>query len=215
MDFSPTELLLKLIIAGIPLVLALTLPYAAQAWMARRLGDHAPAYQGRLSLNPVVHADLWGSVIIPLFLLLLNSPFLIGWGKPISVNPRLFANPRRDIALYELTQPAALFVMAAIFTLLFRFTSGVETNGLNLLPALAQQGVMVCVAFCAFNLLPLPPYAGGRVLQMLLPPHLAYQFSKIEPYSFYIFIALAITGLLWYVLIPVIQLELAILSILK
>lgn len=208
-------LIQKIAIWALPLIFAITLHEVAHGWVALWCGDRTAKMSGRLSLNPIHHIDLVGTVIVPL-LMLVSTNFIFGWAKPVPVDERNMHHPRRDMALVALAGPMANFVMAF-------FWGAIAWAGLHLqdlgyswmgipLTYMGGAGMMINIVLGVLNLIPLPPLDGGRLLMSALPPRVAYQFSKIEPYSFIILILLLLTGVLSLILGPLVYLMLGIIS---
>lgn len=172
--------------------MALTVHEFAHGWIARKLGDRTAEFQGRLTFNPKAHIDPVGTIILPLVLVLSHSPVVFGWAKPVPINPLNFRNPRKGMMWSALGGPAANFTLAAFCILLFKFLtlSGIYIYPLMLFLLLVIQ---VNVFLGTFNLIPVPPLDGGRILVGLLPREQAYAYSKIEPYGFFI-----VFGLLYF-----------------
>lgn len=181
---APFTLVQKIAIWALPVLLAVTLHEVAHGWVARSLGDPTASRLGRLSLNPLKHVDPVGTVLLPA-LLLLFSPILFGWAKPVPVDWRNFKNPRRDMAIVAVAGPLANLAMALAWGLLLRFCLlyGANTGVWFGVSLMATAGVAINVALMVFNLLPLPPLDGGRVVMGLLPPQAAYRYSRVEPYG--------------------------------
>lgn len=184
-------------VSVLPVLFAITLHEVAHGWAARRLGDDTAARLGRLSVNPVRHIDPVGTLLIPGMLLLLKSGFLFGWAKPVPVDFNRLHSPRRDMALVAVAGPAANLLMAVFWALIARVALGLNTEAITTpLVLMAQVGIGMNVILMLLNLVPIPPLDGGRVAVGLLPRAWALWYSRLEPYGFYILLALMFTGLL-------------------
>ncbi|WP_313706005.1 site-2 protease family protein [Massilia sp.] len=191
----------NILVFALPVLFAITLHEAAHAYAARRLGDNTAYAQGRMTLNPLVHIDLFGTIIIPI-VLYLTSGFVFGYAKPVPVQFGNLRNPKRDMAWVALAGPGANLLMALLWlvfgVLLTAF--GVDEEFPN---KMAQAGLVTNLLIFAFNLFPLPPLDGGRVLTSMLPHRLAFKFARIEPYGFFILLALLYFNLLAFWVQPV------------
>ena len=202
-DISFTEI----VIAFIVLLFSLTVHESAHAWTADRLGDPTARLLGRVSLNPIVHADPIGTVLFPLLAYVSNVP-LIGWAKPVPVNVRRLRHQRRDYVLVAAAGPASNLVLAVAAALLLSAlpVSPVilgEPNVSVPLASLLSRGVQLNLLLAVFNTLPIPPLDGGNVLSGLLPVNLAMRFDRIRPYGFLLLYALMFTnGFQYFVLQP-------------
>lgn len=200
------SLVQKIILYAVPLLFAITLHEASHGYAARHFGDRTAEMLGRLSLNPLRHVDPIGTVAVPLLLVLMSAPFLFGWAKPVPVAFRNLRNPRRDMSLVAAAGPASNLAMAIGWALLFKVTTlgatGELSMGLSALREMAKIGVFFNCLLAVFNMLPLPPLDGGRVLSGLLPPRWSDQLDRLEPYGLFIVLGLLVTGLLWPIIGP-------------
>jgi Zn-dependent protease len=179
-------------LAAIPVLLAITLHEVAHGWMARQFGDRTAEAQGRLSLNPLKHVDPVGTVLVPGFLLLVGSGFLFGWAKPVPVNTRNLRNPKRDMAWVAAAGPGANFAMALGWAVVGAVAAHGWIGGAaaEWLVRMAWFGISFNVLLALFNLLPIPPLDGGRVLVSMLPTRASLALQRVEPYGFMLVIGL-------------------------
>jgi len=179
---------------AIPVLLAITLHEAAHGYAARQLGDDTAWQMGRVTLNPFPHIDLIGTVIMPLMLFFATSgQFLFGYAKPVPVDFSRLHHPKRDMVWVALAGPAANLFQAFAWAVLIYLLSGMGSEERFFLD-MAQAGVLVNLVMFAFNLFPLPPLDGGRILVGLLPMRLALGFASIERYGFFIVMGLVLMG---------------------
>jgi Zn-dependent protease len=196
------NLLLSIALAAIPVVLAITLHEAAHGYVARRFGDSTAWMLGRVTLNPFKHIDPIGTVIVPLGILLLSGGgFLFGWAKPVPVNFGNLRHPKRDMLWVAAAGPASNFVMAVAWAMLLGLAGSDEVSSVGL-AQMSQVGVVINISLMVLNLLPIPPLDGGRIAASLLPHALAIPFSRLEPYGFFILLALLFTRVLERMMLP-------------
>ncbi len=174
----------------IPLLLAITLHEAGHAWVAHKLGDNTAKMLGRVSFNPIVHIDPFGTVLLPLLLLMSGAPFLFGYAKPVPVNYRNLNNPRRDMVFVALAGPAANILLVICAALLLHIVGFLPDVAGNWLVANIIFAVKINAILAVFNMLPIPPLDGGRVAVGLLPDIIARPLSRLEPYGMLIIIGL-------------------------
>lgn len=226
--FSLQQNIQEILLIIIPFLMAITVHEFAHGWMAYKFGDPTARLAGRLSLNPIKHLDVLGTVA-------LIITRRIGWAKPVPVNPYNLRDPKRDMMLISLAGPASNFLLAILSAILLRLIITINPAFKPLiLPALSFQfpslagfnilmilwiiifwmiclGMTLNVILAVFNLIPLPPLDGGKILQGILPRDLSLTFEKIEPYGFFILILLAFTGILWRVISPFFRISMGIL----
>ncbi|MDQ7000593.1 MAG: site-2 protease family protein [Mariprofundus sp.] len=193
---------------ALPVLFAIVLHEVAHGWVADRLGDNTARFMGRLTLNPIKHIDPIGTVLIPVLLLVVGSPFLFGYAKPVPINFRKLRNPKRDMIWVALAGPVTNLLLALISTLLLAVTVNMPGSMewvAQPLALMCQASIIINVVLCIFNLLPLPPLDGGRVAVGLLPGPMAYQLSRLEPFGFLIIILLLVSGVLQSVIGPLIM----------
>ena len=198
------SLVQKIAIWVVPVILGITVHEVAHGWIARKLGDNTAFMLGRLTLNPLKHIDPMGTILIPGMLLLLQAGFIFGYAKPVPINWKNLHHPKRDMALVAAAGPVANLLMAIAWALLLRLGVVLGDSGLALV-YMGVAGISINGILMILNLLPLPPLDGGRVMTGLLPGPMAYKFSRIEPYGFFILIGLLVTGVLGAVLWPLIS----------
>ena len=193
---------------AIPMIFAITLHEAAHGYVARHFGDYTAYQQGRISLNPLNHIDLVGTIVIPAVLVVLTAgQFVFGWAKPVPVNFSNLRNPKRDMLWVAAAGPGANLAMALVWGLMLKLAFVMPANYFSYpLQKMANGGVMINLALMVLNLIPIPPLDGGRIAVSLLPNMLAYRFAMIEPYGFIIVIALLATRVLGVVIGPLVML---------
>ena len=166
-----------------------------------------------MSINPVRHIDPIGTILIPLALALFSSPFIFGYAKPVPVDFSRLRNPKKQMAWVALAGPMANMVMAFFWMLSYALMQSASVGEVFFLEV-AKAGVKINLILFAFNLFPLPPLDGGRIMTSILPNRLAFRFSQIEPYGFFIVLGLMMLGLLYYWMMPVMALASLLLKVL-
>ncbi len=192
---------------ALPVLLAIVLHEVAHGWVADKLGDDTARWMGRLTLNPLKHVDPLGTIVIPVALLVMGAPFLFGYAKPVPVNFRKLHNPKRDMVWVALAGPLTNLALALVSVALLWLTVHLLAFAswfAEPLAMMCQASIIINVVLMIINLIPIPPLDGGRVATGLLPGPLAYQLARLEPYGFFIIVALLTLGVFQTVLGPVI-----------
>ncbi len=206
------KIIYNIAVWAIPVLFAITLHEVAHGWVANKLGDGTARMLGRLSLNPIKHIDPVGTILIPIVLLVTAtlagvSPFLFGWAKPVPVNTRNFKKPRQSMAIVAVAGPIANIIMATMWVALLYILSlfMADSSVREVLIKMASAGILINILLFAFNLIPIPPLDGGRVLSGLVPPTVSDILDRIEPYGFFIIIGLVYMGFFQPILIPIVE----------
>lgn len=212
---NTTQLIQTVLIYALPVLFAITLHEAAHGYAARRFGDNTAWMLGRITLNPIKHIDPMGTILMPLLLYFATSgAFLFGYAKPVPVRFGNLRNPKRDMIWVALAGPGANLLQALLWGALMYVLIGANVDERFFLE-MCRAGIMVNVVMFAFNLFPLPPLDGGRILVGLLPWKQAAMVSRVEPWGFFIVMALVVSGIvnkLW--MAPVMNLTYGLLDIL-
>lgn len=207
-----SQFLYSISFKALPLLFAMVLHEFAHGWVANQCGDATAKRQGRLTLNPLAHIDLFGTIIVPFLCLMLPGSFLLGWAKPVPVDPRNMRQPRRDMALVAAAGPGMNFLLAVGSTVLLALLLFINPSLLSsdsrpaapdqdttwapviLLPlaVMAFYSVLVNVFLGIFNLMPIPPLDGGRIMVSVLPPRPALALARMEPYGMMILVGLLV-----------------------
>ena len=197
------DIIQKIAVFALPVIFAITLHEAAHAYAAKYFGDATAYMQGRMSLNPVKHIDPIGTILIPVVMYVATSgAFLFGYAQPVPVEWGNLRKPKRDMAWVALAGPGANLIMALMWMILSIVLRGAGIEEAFFMQV-AEAGVWINLLIFAFNLLPIPPLDGGRVLTSMLPHQYAYKYAQIEPYGFFIVLGLLFLKLLHYWIIPV------------
>ena len=183
-----------ILIYALPVLFAITVHEAAHGYVARHFGDNTAWMMGRVTLNPVKHIDLMGTIVMPLLLFVVtHGAFLFGYAKPVPVRFGNLRNPKRDMVWVALAGPGANLIMGFLWGALYYLLQIIGVNEPFFLK-MCQGGLLVNVVMFAFNLFPLPPLDGGRILVGLLPYKQAHLVSRIEPWGFFIVMGLVVAG---------------------
>lgn len=200
------QLLQTILIYAIPILFAITVHEVAHGWVASKLGDFTARQAGRLTLNPLKHIDLVGTVLVPVLLLMLAG-FIFGWAKPVPVNWANLRHPRRDSALVAVSGPSANLLMAVIWALLLKLGAILQSMwppGAALI-AIGKIGIQINLILMVLNLIPIPPLDGSRVVSSLLPRQLAVLYNQLEPFGFFILLILIAFGALAQWIFPIVS----------
>lgn len=200
------SLIQTIAVAALPVIFAITLHEAAHGYAARYFGDPTAWQQGRISLNPLRHIDLFGTIIIPASILLFSGgSFLFGYAKPVPVDFSRLRNPKKDMLWVAAAGPGANLFMALCWALMLKLAWLMPGNDFTLpLSEMSKIGIIVNCVLMVLNLLPLPPLDGGRIAVSLLPHGLAWKFAKLERWGFPILLVLLFTGILGAVMNPLV-----------
>jgi Zn-dependent protease len=196
-------LIQKAAIWALPVLFAITLHEVAHGWVASKFGDQTARLAGRLTINPLKHIDIMGTIVVPLLMLAFGG-FIFGWAKPVPVDARNLHNPRYNMVIVALAGPVSNLLMAIFWAL-------IEKLGLNLnawfgvpLIYMGQAGIIINLVLAVLNCLPIPPLDGGRVVANLLPGRMSWNMYRIEPYGFLILLLLMVSGILPTIISPIV-----------
>ena len=192
------QMFLQILSILIPVLFAITLHEVGHGWAAKQFGDRTAEIKGRLTLNPIAHMDPIGTVLLPGLLLYLGG-LVFGWAKPVPINPMNLRNPKRDMFFVAIAGPAANLLMTCFWSIFFTvnvFLFGEQYYLYPYLVLMAQTGVFINLVLMVFNLLPIPPLDGGRVLRSVVNEKIGRTIDLIEPYGFFIVVGLLFLGAL-------------------
>lgn len=201
----------KIAIYALPVIFAITAHEAAHGYAARYFGDLTADKAGRITLNPLKHIDLFGTILLPAMTIFLGG-ILFGWAKPVPVDFGKLRHPKKDMLWVAAAGPVANLIMAVFWLFVVKFATTLPENMGLPLDLMGKAGIGINVVLMVLNLLPLPPLDGGRIAVSLLPNHLAAKFGQLERYGFVILIVLLFTGILNSILGPLISLVYALLN---
>lgn len=194
------EIIRNIAVYALPVLFAITLHEAAHAYVAKHFGDNTAYAAGRMTLNPISHIDPIGTIVIPIALY-VTTGFVFGYAKPVPIDFSRLRNPKRDMAWVALAGPGANFIMAFLWLVLAMLLVAFDVQ--EVFPhKVAQAGLWTNLLIFAFNLVPIPPLDGGRIVTSLLPNRLAYKYARIEPYGFFIVLALVFLKVLNFFVVP-------------
>lgn len=207
-------LLKQIIVAALPILFAITFHEVSHGYVAHRLGDPTAKFMGRLTLNPLVHIDPIGTILMPLMLLIVtHGQFMFGYAKPVPINPANFRDPRRDMAISAAAGPLSNILLAVLSVIIIKLViiplyvlfGGSGGAIFSPVKTMFMASVLFNVILAVFNMIPIPPLDGGRVLIGLLPAKQARAYSRLEPYGFIILIILIVTGIARLFVLPIVN----------
>ena len=199
-------MIIDIILFIIIIFFSITFHECSHGWMAYKLGDPTPKLSGRLTLNPFAHIDPFGTIVLPIILAMIGVvPF--GYAKPVPINPYHFKNPRKDIMWVGISGPASNFILAFVLSLILRITGG------GFIPNVLVWAITINIVLAVFNIMPIPPLDGSRVLASFLPHKISYNYLKLGIWGFVFIILLINLGFFKWFIIPAIRIVFSIFGI--
>lgn len=205
LEQTQLSLVQTICIYALPVLFAIVVHEVAHGWMASKFGDKTALLLGRLTLNPLKHIDLFGTIIIPLVLLMTGSGFIFGWAKPVPINPRNFRNPAKAMPWVAAAGPLANLIMALLWAIIAKGGLLLLHQQLSFaLPIvlMGRIGIDINLVLMLLNLIPIPPLDGSRILMAFLPKQAQYRYARLEPYGLILVLILLMTGLLSSIVWP-------------
>ena len=216
---EPEYIIRQIIVSAIPILIAIILHEVSHGFVANKLGDPTAKMMGRLTLNPVAHIDLFGTILMPLFLLIsTGGQFVFGYAKPVPINPYNFRNPKRDMAISAAGGPLMNMIVALVSVIILKYliipASGSASEEVMIkiikpMGMMLNASIQINIVLAAFNLIPIPPLDGGRVLMGFLSDSQAHLLGKVEPFGMIIVLVLVVSGMASVVMTPLIKLLLS------
>ena len=216
---EPEYIVRQIIVSAVPILIAIILHEVSHGFVANKLGDPTAKMMGRLTLNPVAHIDLFGTILMPLILLVsTGGQFVFGYAKPVPINPYNFRNPKRDMAISAAGGPVMNIFIALVSVIILKYLVIPAADGtseevmakiIRPLGMMLNASIQINIVLAAFNLIPIPPLDGGRVLMGFLPERQAHALGKVEPFGMIIVLVLLVTGMASVVITPLINLLLS------
>ncbi|MBU6460099.1 MAG: site-2 protease family protein [Proteobacteria bacterium] len=201
------ELIQTIAINALPLIFAITLHEAAHGYIASRLGDKTAWMLGRVTLNPIAHIDVVGTILVPLASMFLGG-IVFGWAKPVPINFNNLHNPKRDMLWVAIAGPGSNLIQCLLWAFLAKLALTLPGNSFSEpMYLMGQAGIEINAIFMVLNILPILPLDGGRVLASLLPGPLSYRYSRTEPYGLVVLLLLLFSGLLGHILFPLVDIS--------
>jgi Zn-dependent protease len=216
---EPEYIIRQIIVSAVPILIAIILHEVSHGFVASKLGDPTAKMMGRLTLNPLAHIDLFGTILMPLILLVsTGGQFVFGYAKPVPINPNNFKNPKRDMAISAAGGPLMNFFVALVSVIILKYliipladgaSDAVMVKIIKPMGVMLNASIQINIVLASFNLIPIPPLDGGRVLMGFLPERQAHALGKVEPFGMIIVLVLLVTGMASVVITPLINLLLS------